>query len=106
MNTVETLFFVLFVLVSLFLLWKLYSAATETYIEATEGIRDVRAKGKEICDRAEAFLGNEDNRKKLKQAAVDILAAGISHGLQEAHRRITKKELENSRRSRNLERVS
>jgi len=106
MNTVETLFFVLFVLVSLFLLWKLYSAATETYIEATKGIRDVRAKGKEICDRAEAFLGNEDNRKKLKQAAVDILAAGISHGLQEAHRKITEKEIGNGRKSRSLERVS
>lgn len=114
---VATLFLILMSLVPLYMLWDLYSTAKKDFIETSrkiqghnieirERLQNLKRKSKEICKEAETFLTDENNHKKFKEVAIDILATSISRGLQDAHLRITeRKEVEN-RRSRSLERTN
>ncbi len=92
-ETITTLFFVLFVGVVIWFIRKLYNAATEMHKEATEGIRDVRKRGKEWCDRVESTMSDPQKREELRREAgrflAETLAEGISAGIREAHREIT-----------------
>lgn len=103
----ETVAFVVFVIAAIWFIRKLYNEATEAQRELKEGIQDVRAKGKEICEETEKFFRDPDNREKLKRAAIGILAEGIGKGIEAAHRQIQlSKTPESNVLSRNTQETS